>query len=90
MSKSLSRQARRKKAKQLGNIKSVEQLKAEITNDTVKRINNGVIAAMLVAMNMECGIGPQRATKVLARANDLLDKHSLDILIKMAEERKLF
>jgi hypothetical protein len=89
MSNSLNRKARRKQAKNLGRIKDVERLKQEITNDSVKKINNGIISAMLVAMNIECGIGPQRAAKIVAKANELLDTCSLDIIIKMAEERKL-
>ena len=89
MSNSLNRRARRKQAIHLGCAKDVEKLKRDITNNSVKKINNGIISAMLVAMNMECGIGPQRAAKVVGKANELLDSYSVDIIIKMAEDRKL-
>lgn len=89
MSNLLNRKARRKQAKNLGSIKDVERLKQEITNESVKKINNGIVSAMLLAMNMECGIGPQRAVKVIAKANELLDMHSVDVLTKMAQDKKL-
>ena len=89
MSNSLNRQARRRQAKQLGSIKDVEKLKRDIANDSIKKINNGIISAMLIAMNMECGIGPQRAAKIVAKANELIDTCSVDMIVKMAEDRKL-
>ena len=89
MSKSLNRQARRRQAKQLGNVHNVEKLKQDITNETAKKINNGIVSAMLLAMNMECGIGPQRASKIVAKANQLLDTNSLDVIIQMAKDKKL-
>ena len=89
MSNSLNRKARRKQAKNLGSIKDVERLKQEITNESAKKINNGIVSAMLLAMNMECGIGPQRAVKVITKANELLDMHSVDVLTKMAQDKKL-
>lgn len=89
MSKSLNRQARRQQAKKLGSIKDVEKLKRDIVNDSVKKINNGVVSAMLVAMNIECGIGRKRAAKIVAKANELLDTCSADTIIKMAENKKL-
>lgn len=89
MSNSLNRKARRKQAKNLGSITDVQKLKQEITNESAKKINNGMISAMLLAMNIECGIGPQRAMKVVAKANELLDMYSVDTINKMAEQKKL-
>jgi hypothetical protein len=89
MSNSLNRKARRNQAKKLGTIKDVERLKQEITNESAKKINNGIISAMLLAMNIECKIGPQRAAKIVAKANELLDNYSVDAITKMAHDKNL-
>ena len=89
MSNSLNRQARRKNAKNLGKIKDVERLKQEITRESAKKVNNAIISSFLLAMNIVCGIGPQRASKVIEKANELLNTYDIEELDKMAEKKKL-
>ena len=40
-------------------------------------------------MNIVCGIGPQRASKVIEKANELLNTYSIEEIDKMAEYKKL-
>jgi hypothetical protein len=89
MSNILNRKAKRNQAKQLGKIKDVNQLKQEITQSSVEKINTCIISAMLLAMNSECKIGSKRAMKVVEKANSLIETLPPDAIIQMAKDKNL-
>ena len=52
----------------------VRKIKEEVTNEAVNRVHKTVIAAMLIALNTQLGIGPKRGAKVIEEINRLIDE----------------
>ena len=77
--------------KQNSNI-DIKKIKDEATQDAVNKVHKIVIAAMLVALNKELGIGPKRGAQVVEEINHLIEevgegKISQEDLFLLAESK---
>ena len=77
--------------KQNNNV-NIQKIKDEATQDAVNKVHKIVIAAMLVALNKELGIGPKRGAQVVEEINHLIEevgegKISQEDLFLLAESK---
>ena len=79
------------KKKQNNNV-NIQKIKDEATQDAVNKVHKIVIAAMLIALNKELGIGPKRGAQVVEEINHLIEevgegKISQEDLFLLAESK---
>ena len=77
--------------KQNNNV-NIQKIKDEATQDAVNKVHKIVIAAMLIALNKELGIGPKRGAQVVEEINHLIEevgegKISQEDLFLLAESK---
>lgn len=51
----------------------IQKIKEQAAQEAVDSATKGIIAAMLIALNNELGIGPKRGAKIINDINDLLN-----------------
>lgn len=71
---------------------NVQKIKEDATNEAVNRVHKTVIAAMLIALNSELGIGHKRGLQVVNEIDRLIQevadgKRTQESLLQNAEEK---
>lgn len=89
MTNVLNRKTRRNQAKYIQNngIPDIDQIKQEAATQAVVGTHKTIIAALLLAMNSELGIGAKRGEQVIAKMNSLIETSSSDELKKEVSKK---